>query len=78
VLMRHCRSVVHVYYSHDLSCPYEEFRKLCSQASRAYPGYLAMSDIASDLKRIARTCGVDTCLDLAPCYAVEGVLLESG
>jgi hypothetical protein len=76
VLMRHCRSAAHVYHSYVLSCSEQEFLKLCSQASRTYLGYLAVSHIGPDLRRIARSCATDTCLDLAPCYAVEAVMLE--
>jgi len=74
--MRHCRSSEHVYHLHQLSCSLPEFKLLCREAIAKWWAYAAVSnEVAQQLRRLSRKVAMDTCLENAPAYAVESVLL---
>jgi hypothetical protein len=76
-LMRHCRSATHMYHVYDLSCSLVEFRGICRHASAMYVSCVAISEVGVVLRKLCRTVATDSCLEAAPQYAVESVMLES-
>ncbi len=73
--MRHCRSVQHVYHLFDLSCSLDEFRQVCRKAGQLYLLQAAVSEYGPTLRRLTRTAATAACLELAPHFAVESVLM---